>query len=104
MKAGELERMIRRSAFKCHAKQVALPPSQPAHAERFEIVKGQCKFQRNDFQALQANTRPGICDVVNRASMDAGAFAEKQQRALGYSGPSDGPSLTRLRHARTRRT
>jgi len=79
-----------------------MAPNQSAHANRSEIVKGQCKFQRHDFQALEANTGTGICDVVNRASMDAGAFAEKQQRAFGYLRPSDGSPITRFRHARTR--
>jgi DNA-binding MarR family transcriptional regulator len=84
------------------AKKVAMAPNQSALSGGSEIVKRQFEFQRDDFQTEQLNPGAGIRDIVNRARVYAGAFAEKQQRALVDPGPSDRSSITYFSHGRTR--
>ena len=70
------------SVLKCDADEVALTPDHATFANGVEIVETQFEIQRKQIEAVELDTGPHICDVLNAAGENAALFIKEQQRVF----------------------
>jgi hypothetical protein len=70
------------SVLKCDADEVALTPDHATFANGVEIVETQFEIERQQIEAVELDTSPDICDVLNAAGENAALFIEEQQRVF----------------------